>query len=270
MTCHIVIMRHRITGVVSLGHFDNFCCWQLGEESSAHREGLDIMVEEIATLSYGNYDNIEVTVVGGYTDIRGDAARNSISLLKSLHEHWCGLDLNHFCVGKYNTEQGEDGGNVAILKGIAFDLKQQEMFPAIFAWGQFEDFKNQLKEKILEKIKDDDTNRLTDHSTFKPKSLKNHARTVERVSMFNDQPKTDKKIMFQVENLKKIPTPTYSNSNKPYETMSNAFKVKLRPAPTNSKNSSLGPWGNSSTNSSTSTGPPAKKANSTRKKRRKV
>ena len=265
MTCHIVIMRHRITGVVSLGHFDNFCCWQLGEESSAHREGLDIMVEEIATLSYGNYDNIEVTVVGGYTDVRGDAARNSLSLLKSLHEHWCGLDLNHFCVGKYNTEQGEDGSNVAILKGIAFDLKQQEMFPAIFAWGQFEDFKNQLKEKILEKIKDDDTNRLTAHSTFKPKSLKNNSRAVEQVS-FNDQPKTDKKIIFQVENLKKIPTPTYTTSSKSFEPNSNAFKVNLRPAPIKSKNSSLGPWGNSCT----SAVPSSKKANSTRKKRRKV
>ena len=47
--------------MVSLGHFDNFCCWQLGEESSAHKDGLDIMVEEIAALSYGNFDNIEVS-----------------------------------------------------------------------------------------------------------------------------------------------------------------------------------------------------------------
>lgn len=70
MTCHIVVMRHRITGVVSLGHFDNFCCWQLGEDGSAHRDGLNIMVEEIAALSCGNCESIEVTVVGGYTDAR--------------------------------------------------------------------------------------------------------------------------------------------------------------------------------------------------------
>ena len=44
MTCHIAVMRHRISGVVSIGHFDNFCCWQFGENSSAHRDGLDIMV----------------------------------------------------------------------------------------------------------------------------------------------------------------------------------------------------------------------------------
>ena len=83
---------------------------------------------------------IEVTVVGGYTDARGDAAKNSLSLLQSLHEHWCYLNLVHFCVGKYNTQM-EDGLNVAILKGIAVDLSAQEIFPAIFAWGQYEDFK---------------------------------------------------------------------------------------------------------------------------------
>ena len=55
-------MRDRISGVVSIGHFDNFCCWQLGEDSSAHRDGLDIMVQEIAALSGGIYE-IEVRCV---------------------------------------------------------------------------------------------------------------------------------------------------------------------------------------------------------------
>ena len=95
MTCHIVVMRHRISGVVSLGHFDNFCCWQFGEDSSAHRDGLEIMVKEIAALSSDDADNIEVTVVGGYTDVRGDAARNSLSLLKSLHDHWVSSAIIH-------------------------------------------------------------------------------------------------------------------------------------------------------------------------------
>ena len=31
---------------------------------------------------------IEIGVYGGYTDIRGDAAKNSLSLLKSLYSHW--------------------------------------------------------------------------------------------------------------------------------------------------------------------------------------
>ena len=49
LTCHIVVMRHIVTGVVSVGHFDNFCCWQFGEESSAHKDGINIMLEEIGT-----------------------------------------------------------------------------------------------------------------------------------------------------------------------------------------------------------------------------
>ena len=47
MTCHIAVMRHSVTGVVSIGHFDNFCCWQFGQESSAHKDGINIMLEEI-------------------------------------------------------------------------------------------------------------------------------------------------------------------------------------------------------------------------------
>jgi len=49
MTCHIVVMRHSITKVVSLGHFDNFCCWQFGEDSSAHRDGIDVRIHQIAS-----------------------------------------------------------------------------------------------------------------------------------------------------------------------------------------------------------------------------
>ena len=51
LTCHIVVMRHIITGVVSVGHFDNFCCWQFGDDSSAHRDGINIMLEEIGDFS---------------------------------------------------------------------------------------------------------------------------------------------------------------------------------------------------------------------------
>ena len=47
LTCHIAVMRHVITGVVSVGHFDNFCCWQYGQDSSAHKDGIKLMLEEI-------------------------------------------------------------------------------------------------------------------------------------------------------------------------------------------------------------------------------
>ena len=131
MTCHIVVMRHTVSGVVSLGHFDNFCCWQFGEDSSAHRDGLDIMVDEISTLSCGNVDSIEVSVVGGYTDVRGDAAKNSLSLLNSLHQHWAYLNLVHFCVGKYNTQANLSEGRYLCWHQFSFVAS----FPAI--WRDF-------------------------------------------------------------------------------------------------------------------------------------
>ena len=54
MTCHIVVMRHTESYVASIGHFDNFSCWQFGDESSAHKEGLRVMMEEIEFLSKGD------------------------------------------------------------------------------------------------------------------------------------------------------------------------------------------------------------------------
>lgn len=237
MTCHIVVMRHRLTGVVSLGHFDNFCCWQFGENSSAHREGLDIMVEEMSTLSCGNADYIEVTVVGGYTDVRGDAERNSMALLSSLHEHWAEFYLKHFCVGKYNTVLNPESGlNEAILKGIAIDLQQQEMFPAVFSWGQYEDFKDQLKIKVLRltcysegEIKEEE--RITADSTFKPKSLKNRKARQEVQSTAAD--KTDEvEIKSSLKRSSSIRRVTEEKKVAP------AFKVKLRPL-----RPSLGHWG---------------------------
>ena len=88
MTCHIVLMRHTETNVASIGHFDNFSCWQFGDESSAHKEGLKVMMEEIEFLSKDDLaeGHIQVSVFGGYTDERGEAAKNSLALLNALHE----------------------------------------------------------------------------------------------------------------------------------------------------------------------------------------
>ena len=49
LTCHICLMRHVTTGVGSIGHFDNFCCWQFGDDSSAHKDGIQVMLDEIGT-----------------------------------------------------------------------------------------------------------------------------------------------------------------------------------------------------------------------------
>lgn len=109
-------------------------------------------------LSEDGADNglVEVSVVGGYEDARGDAAKNSMSLLRALHEVPFAVELVHFCVGVYNTKVAQEddpklgphlrfGPKTAILKGLALDLKTQQVFPAIFDWCQFTDFATQIK-----------------------------------------------------------------------------------------------------------------------------
>jgi len=180
MTCHIVVMRHTESYVASIGHFDNFSCWQFGDESSAHKEGLKVMMEEIEFLSKGDLEegHIQVSVFGGYTDERGEAAKNSMALLTALHESERLVEVVHFCVGPYNTCKDKDGKNTAVLIGIAMDLRSQIIFPASFPWNNFEDFSTQLQDRVLRrtgqgKLLDDDDKNKTKLSTFKPKALRN-------------------------------------------------------------------------------------------------
>lgn len=180
MTCHIVIMRHTESHVASLGHFDNFSCWQFGEENSAHKEGVRTMIEEIEFLSKGDLDkgHIEVSVFGGYTDPWGHAKQNSMSLLGAFQESDRIIEIVYFCVGPFNTRVDEEGKNRAVLVGVAIDLSTQYIFPASFPWNNFEDFSTQLQDKFLRRtgqgsILKDEEYYKTKFSTFKPKALRN-------------------------------------------------------------------------------------------------
>merc|ERR1712192_348018 len=122
--------------------------------------------------------HIMVSVFGGYTDERGDAARNSMSLLEALHGQERTLELVEFCVGPYNTVKNKEGKNEAILIGIAIDLRSQKIFPASYPWNNFEDFSTQLQDRFLRRtgqgstLPDEDKHK-TKLSTFKPKAFKN-------------------------------------------------------------------------------------------------
>lgn len=243
LTCHICLMRHVKSGVGSIGHFDNFCCWQFGEESSAHRDGIELMLDEIAHLSDGDADNgqVEVTITGGYEDERGDAAKNSMSLLQALQEDRRLVELRHFCVGPYNTKEANEekvgphlrfGPKTAILKGMALDLKSQMIFPALFDWGQMSDFQTQIRD--IARVKnglrplDTEDQRKTEDSTFKPKSLRNRAK--EKMDQLEKEQKRNQEIaekrrMSQVNNnpnlamnhLRLKPTGINENGIKPFK-----------------------------------------------------
>lgn len=242
-------MKHIITGVVSVGHFDNFCCWQYGQDSSAHKDGINIMLDEIAALSHGYADHgrVEVSVVGGYTDARGDAAKNSLSLLHALQDDKRLLELKHFCVGKFNTTDAEKGDNLlstdttAIIKGIAVDLKTQQLFPATFEWGNYDDFKLQLKDRMRMKVGQDpmdseEANKTAD-STFKPKSLRNKANhdylvdKVKKEMVPEDREEEDEEV--KPRTFRRNGKILLANNTSGFEGL--PFKVKLRPTVINDK-----------------------------------
>ena len=74
---------------------------------------------------------------------------------RALHEDPRRLELKHFCVGRFNTVPVDpnDINNLlrtdttAILKGIAVDLRTQQIFPAAFEWGNYQDFHLQIKDR---------------------------------------------------------------------------------------------------------------------------
>jgi len=202
MTCHIVVMRHTESNVASIGHFDNFSCWQFGAESNAHKEGLKVMMEEIEYLSKDDLSrgHIQVSVFGGYTDERGEAAKNSMALLEALQESERILEMVHFCVGPFNTCKDKQGKNTAILIGIAMDLRSQIIFPASFPWNNFEDFSTQLQDRVMRrsgqgKILDDDDKHKTKLSTFKPKALRNPKTYKNLENSGGEKPKVTKNIV---------------------------------------------------------------------------
>ena len=189
-------------------------------------------------MSYGYADHgrVEVSVVGGYSDARGDAAKNSISLLRALHEDPRLLELKHFCVGRFNTKPVEAKNQTvlqtettAILKGIAVDLKTQQIYPATFEWGNYDDFKLQLKDRFRlrqgqDPIDTEEANKTAD-STFKPKSLRNKANheyllQVQNSDVNKNQTKAKRKAVL-------------TNTATGFEGL--PFKVKLKPTIINDK-----------------------------------
>ena len=142
----------------------------------------------------------------------GHAIQNSRALLNALHDQERTLEMVHCCVGPFNTTTDKDGNNCAILigtflclqldlfsdfkiyiyqfcwrqsyhppnvnSGIAIDLDSGTIFPAEFPWNNFEDFSEQLKDRVSRRsgqgatLSDEDRCK-TKLSTFKPKALRN-------------------------------------------------------------------------------------------------
>ena len=157
-----------------------------------------------------------------------------------------------------------EGHNEAILKGIAIDLHKPDIFPAVYNWGQYEDFKSQLQDKVkrtlmciepryrdIESIisgsEQNESESLTDGSTFKPKSLKNRlVKNIKAAATTNTTTPTAI-VATQAKNLKRTLVNGSNSLHEDSDHVQNSeknefFNVKLKPL-----GPSLGHWGNSKT-----------------------
>ena len=150
-----------------------------------------------ATLTSGAHSCVILSsiIIDKYLLRMGHAIQNSRALLNALHDQERTLELVHCCVGPFNTTTDKDGNNCAILigskvinfhsssstwlfSGIAIDLDSGTIFPAEFPWNNFEDFSEQLKDRVNRRtgqggfLSDEDRCK-TKLSTFKPKALRN-------------------------------------------------------------------------------------------------
>ena len=145
-----------------------------------------------------------------------------------------------FCQINPNSQQNDNEGHKeAILKGIAIDLQEPDIFPALYNWGQYEDFKTQLKVKVKCKriSESNELKSMIDGSTFKPKSLKNQSQTgknsVKTMQAEEEEGEHAVVIAAQAKNLKR----TFVNAGANYhegqeegqQTVQELYKVKLKP-----------------------------------------
>lgn len=157
-----------------------------------------------------------------------------------------------------------EGHNEAILKGIAIDLHKPDIFPAVYNWGQYEDFKSQLQDKVKRTMCIDpmqaassgsdpnESESLTDGSTFKPKSLKNQSRLVKNIKATSAMTTPNNAVVAaQAKNLKRTLVNGSNSLQEDSDNVQNSgknefFNVKLKPL-----GPSLGHWGASKTRKKT-------------------
>jgi len=121
-TCCAVVVRHRTSGAVALGHFDG----------SSVDDGISGMIGRVQELSLGYPESrLELSLVGSYSDPRGYSEELASVILHALHKNPLELDLVQCCICELNTSLR---GNCRwpIAYGIGVNTKTGDIFPANF------------------------------------------------------------------------------------------------------------------------------------------
>lgn len=122
-TCHICVLRHTGSGAASLIHFDG----------SSIEEGLKTMItlviEQTENMDCGR---LEVHLVGGFLDPRGNSHEVSNQVLRALRESSYDLHLETACITHFNTTYDDRHVPYPVIYGIACNIKTGEIFRATF------------------------------------------------------------------------------------------------------------------------------------------
>lgn len=121
-TCHMVVVRHRGSGVTGLAHCD-------GCDTQA---GLWDMIEAVRSLSMGGPEGrLDVHLAGGFLDDRGESEAISMELLQLLLQTTEELHLETAAITAVNNTV-QNGINFPIMYGLAVHVASGEIYPASF------------------------------------------------------------------------------------------------------------------------------------------
>ena len=121
-TCHMVVLRHTGSGVISLGHFD-------GHDTS---NGLKNMIASVTSSSEVNGGKIVLHLFGGFLDDRNTSDRLTTSILEVIQNQDEPIHLSSACVTGFNDTL-DKGLHKPRIYGVGVAVQGGEIFPATFA-----------------------------------------------------------------------------------------------------------------------------------------
>lgn len=125
-TCHIVVIKHRTTGVTTLSHLDG------SQVNNCITKMLKSCSEEALGASASKHDSkFDAFMVGGFDDDRRTSIDLSNKTIKALQSQPHSITLQLACITGLN-DRIEGGHHKPIIYGVGVDVQTGSLFPASF------------------------------------------------------------------------------------------------------------------------------------------
>ncbi|XP_062853008.1 protein N-terminal asparagine amidohydrolase [Trichomycterus rosablanca] len=121
-TCHLVVLRHKGSGVSCLSHLDGSDTWT----------EVPLLVNAVMSLSNPTKEGrLELHLVGGFDDDNKTSHKLSHDVLAAFQEQKEEIHLESCCITEMN-DVVMDGIHKPIVYGIGVNVKTGDVFPASF------------------------------------------------------------------------------------------------------------------------------------------